>query len=390
MNTYRKLFAALILAVLLLAAHGVSASADDGNDELSQEIERQLGELDTSAWDEYVEDLKGFIEPDFDSFDELLTGLSERGDISSSSGLFVILKRIAEERFKAALVPTAVLTVTALLTALSGIVSDEGLKKTLGIMLSASAVLSVAGMLASLAGTAYSAVEDTARLSENTTPIMSALLISVGSETSAAVFTPQFAFLSETVTLAVSRTVLPLTAAQGVIAAADAVSDSAKLGGIQKLIGKLIRWTLGILSTVYVGMTAVRGLTAASRDGVAIRTAKFAIDKLVPIAGGMVSGTADSILGSALLLRNGVGTAAILILISRIIEPAAVLLSGVFVFRAAEALCSPAADERAVRLLSNAADCAANLFTCTAVTGALYVLTVFMIMASGGIAAGLW
>ncbi len=376
--------------MLVLSAHGASASAYEREDERGEELERQIEELDTSSWDEYAEELKAFTEYDFDSFDELLLKLSDNGTAFSASGLFQTLLEILKDGLKGSFGTIALLTAAALLTSLSGIVSDEGLSRTLGMMLGITALVSVTGLLASLAGTAHGAVSETARLSEKTTPLMSTLMVSLGAETSAGVLAPQFAFLSGTVVMIVEKVLLPLTAAQGVIAAADAVSGDAKLGGVLKLIKKLIKWILGITSTVYVGITAVQGLTAASRDGVAIRTARYALDKLVPIAGGMVGSTADSIMGCALLLRNGIGTAAILVLLSRMIKPAAVLIAGVFIFRAAEALSSPSADERTVRLLSNAADCASNMFACAAVTGSLYALTVFVIMVSGGIAAGLW
>lgn len=387
MNTCKKLLTALFIAALC-SVLPYGAFAMENNDDLNDEIERQVNELDLEPWDEYTDSLRMFS--DFGSFDEFLISAAEKGSVLSSSDLFEILGKLIAEGFKGSLSAICLLTASALLTALSGIVADEGISRALGTVLCLTAVASVAGMLSSLAATAYSAVRETARLTEKTAPVMSALMVSLGSKTTAGVFTPEFVFLSGSVVSIIEKAALPLSAAHGVAAAAQAVSDEAKLGGILKLLKKVVKWILGVISTVYIGLTAVHGLTAASRDGVMIRTAKYALDKLVPIAGGMVGGAADSILGCALLIRNGVGTAAVLILLARTAGPLTVLFLGMLVFRIAEALSAPLADERAVRLLSNAADAASDMFACTVVAGVLYALTVLIIMASGGIAAGLW
>lgn len=390
MNTFNAIVAALTFFAFALLSPLEPAASEEPGGELSEELERQMSEIDVSPWDEYTEALRPFTGVDYDDLDGLLLKISENGLASSSSDLLGRLWSLLKERLKDSWKMIALLTVYALITSLSGIVSDEEIGKTLGMMLCAAAVTSITGLLASLLTTAREAVVKTGQLSEKTMPIMSALMVSIGAENTAGVFTPQFVFLSGTVIKVIEKAVLPLAAARGVVSAADAIAGEAKLGGLLKLLKKLVRWILGILSTVYAGSAAIQGMTAASRDGVAVRTAKYALDKLVPIAGGIVNGTADSIMGCALLLRNGIGTAAVLILISVISGPLIVLLLGMLVFRAAEAVCSPLADERAVRLLSNAADTASDLFACAAVSGAMYALTILVIMASGGIAAGLW
>ena len=95
-------------------------------------------------------------------------------------------------------------------------------------------------------------------------------------------------------------------------------------------------------------------------------------------------------MGCALLIKNGVGTVAIIILLTIIIRPAIVLAAGVFIFRISAALCQPVADTRVVKLFSGASEITSYLFACVAVSGCMFALTMLVFIAAGGISAGLW
>lgn len=83
--------------------------------------------------------------------------------------------------------------------------------------------------------------------------------------------------------------------AAGVLTIVDGLSDKLKVGRTVKLLHKSVKWLLGLLTTVYIAVTVVGGMTAGAADGISVRTAKYAIDRLVPAAGGMVTGAADAV-----------------------------------------------------------------------------------------------
>ena len=82
-------------------------------------------------------------------------------------------------------------------------------------------------------------------------------------------------------------------------------------------------------------------MTAATYDGVTMRTAKYAASSLVPMVGGMVSGTMDTMLGCALLVKNAAGLAAILLTMSVVLMPVLRLVAQMFLLRLASALAEP-------------------------------------------------
>lgn len=379
-------------AVLVAAALPFSAAAEGapGDDDVADELKRQTDELELDGWDEYLDRIASLVDPSAASMKEIVLRLSEEGGLSGPGAVVEMGGKVLREEAKRTAAAAAALAAAALVTSFAGLVSDEGMKRLLSTLLLTAAVTLTAGMYLDFAKTAADSVGEAERIAEKAAPVMSALLVSLGAESSAGLFRPLMVFLSDSVIAVIEKAELPLVLAGGVFAIVDALTDGAALSKTVRLIARLSKWLLGLVSVFYFGMTAVQGLTVATRDGVSLRTAKYAIDKLVPVVGGMVSGTVDSVMGCALLVKNGVGLAVILILLAVLFRPLVKLAAGIFVFRLAAAISEPAADPRAARLFSNAAEMTEHLFACAAVTGTMLALTVLVFIASGGVTAGLW
>lgn len=384
------MIAAALMLALLPAAVFAADAREEPDDSIEDELIRQISELDLSGWEEYFIDLGRLTGRDFASLDGLLLSYAELGSSEAPDGLWETVGLLLRSELKRSAGAAALLAAAAMMTALSGVIADEGIRPVLGFILCGTAVTLTAGVFAALGKTASEAVAAAGELTERTLPIMSALLVSLGAVSSAGIFRPLMLFLSGTVIFIVQGLILPAVLMGGVLSVIDALTEGGRMSELVKLVQKLVKWALGLVSTFYFGMSAVQGLTVASRDGVTVRTAKYALSGLVPIVGNMIGGTVDTVMGCALLIKNGVGAAAILILLSILIRPLAVLAAGIFIFRTAAALSQPAADPKVVRLLSGAADMTNGLFACVAVTGAMLALTFLVFIASGGISAGLW
>lgn len=385
----RRLFSFVLLLVLLVPT-GASAQEPELSDELAEEVSRQLSGTDLSAWEEYAAELSEALGKRGLSAAGLVELIAEGAAENAPQSIFEAVKRIAAAELKGAAAPIALLTICSLLTSLSGVAARGRTKELLSFLLCGTALTATAAMLSSLAGRAATAVENAGDIASKSAPILTALLISSGSGAEASALRPLMGFLTETVIIAVQRLLLPAALASGVLALLDPLTPGGRLQRLVSLIRSGVKWCLGLLTTFFVGCAAVTGMTSASRDGVSIRTARYALDRLVPIVGNMVSGTVDSVMSCGLLIRSGAGVVTLLILILVLAGPLAVLASGIFVFRASAALSAPAADPAAVRLLSGAADTAELLFACAAASGCMLAVICFMFISSGGTAAGLW
>ena len=176
--------------------------------------------------------------------------------------------------------------------------------------------------------------------------------------------------------------------ASGVLTVLNGLTESLKLERWIKLLHKSVKWLLGLLTTVYSACAVAGGIAAANADSAALRSAKYAVDRLIPAVGGMVTGAVDAVRSASLLLKNGVGTAALLIIAGMLLKPALELLCGMLAFRITAAVLEPFSDERIVKMLDGIADTVSLLLACTAAAAAMFTVTVVMAIAAGGAFAG--
>lgn len=90
----------------------------------------------------------------------------------------------------------------------------------------------------------------------------------------------------------------------------DAIGSLVPTGMLGKL-AELLRWGIGkSMKWVLTGFTAYQtlsGMITRSADAFAVKTAQTALSSMIPVVGTLISGTSETILGGANLLRTSVG-----------------------------------------------------------------------------------
>ena len=298
----------------------------------------------------------------------------------------MIVKDIFVPNLRFALVRTAGIAALGILTGLCGIaIGDEcaGTKKMLLLFLCAAAILSISAVFSDLTGTAADAIGKIRCFSETVEPIMIGLLTAMGCAKTAKLMNPMLVFLINGIVYVIEKIVLPMLLAAGVLTIVDGLSDKLKVGRTVKLLHKSVKWLLGLLTTVYIAVTVVGGMTAGAADGISVRTAKYAIDRLVPAAGGMVTGAADAVLGSSALLKNSAGTVAIILAAAVIAKPMLTVAGGMFALRITSAICEPFSDERIPKMLDGIAETVSYLFAAVAAVTGMFVISLVVMLLTG-------
>ncbi|HOF94112.1 MAG TPA: stage III sporulation protein AE [Clostridia bacterium] len=226
-------------------------------------------------------------------------------------------------------------------------------------------------------------IEQTSTFIELSFPLLLTLLTAAGGITSAGIFQPAMSMLCSGVTIALQNVVLPVTLTGGVMGVLNNITGRVQLGQFFNLSKSVAKWLIGLLFTLYSGVTTLQGMSAATFDGISVRTAKFALDKLVPIVGGMVSGTVDTMLGCAVLVKNAVGLLAIILAFSIACIPLMRIGVGMLAFRFAAAVCEPIADPRLPKMLASLADVLTYLFAATVSLSVMFMITVGLVMSTG-------
>lgn len=184
-------------------------------------------------------------------------------------------------------------------------------------------------------------------------PLLLTLLTALGGSASSAFLHPMVVAASGSMVFLAREVILRLVMCTCAVTAVNHLSDRAHLTRMAQLLRSAVCWLLGVSFTVFLGAMSLQGVCSASIDGVAIRAAKYAVDNFVPIVGGMFSDTMDTLVGCTLIVKNALGVAAVLVLLSAILAPLMRTLAVVFVMKLSAALLEPIADPETVRAIGD-------------------------------------
>ena len=218
-------------------------------------------------------------------------------------------------------------------------------------------------------------------------PPVLTLLTAVGGSSSAAVVRPLVTLAVSAVVFVCEKVCMPLAAAYLALTVLDGMTDALSLSRAAKLCRAVSNTALGVALTVFTGVMAVRGFTAAVRDGASLRAAKFAVDSFVPEVGGMLSDTAETVAASSLLVKNALGVTGMTLICSWLAAPLVrIVLTGV-VFRIAGALAEPLDDGRMTQCLDGACGAMGMLSGCLLCAGTMFLVLLAQAVAAGNIVA---
>ena len=319
---------ALLLAALVMLLFAPSACA--------QGLEDVVDGLDLSAWQEEADEsglltdvrqtiIDLCVEPDQIDWD----ALGERA--------------LAQVRQALAFVPRALLCLVgpALLCALNRrFLSGElaGAAQLVCLLGEAQALLALfLGELAS----ARAAVERVGRLSDQVYPVLLTLLSMTGGSAAVGLMRPIYAFLSGALSSVMYRSAFLLASCAAALAVAGRLSPAVRLSSLLKLLRSACGYLTGACMTAFLAMLTAGGLLGASRDGVSIRAAKYAIDSLLPVVGGEVAGAMDAVVLSASVVKNAAGITGLVLLLGVCLTPIVQLIACVLVCRLSAALVEP-------------------------------------------------
>lgn len=226
------------------------------------------------------------------------------------------------------------------------------------------------GAFSNVVGVARRLFEIAVRLSDALTPVMLAAITLSGAEASAAVLSPMSSIGAELIQNVLGRWSMALSAAAAGIAVAGNLSNEIRLKRLHALIRQLHAWFIGATMTGFMGMLAVQGRIGAGRDTAAARTARFAVENIVPIIGGNVSDSLDALLATAVNVKTAVGVAGLMLIAGRCL-PSILRIAGMsLLLKLASAAAEPLGDEPATSLLTQFAT-AAEMLLASALAAAI-------------------
>lgn len=216
-------------------------------------------------------------------------------------------------------------------------------------------------------------------------PVLTTLLFTSGAPVSAGAFHPVLASAVYVVSLICRKCIIPLSAYSTVLSVANNISDQVQITGACRLISSASKWILALSFTVFTGICGIYGFTAPSLDVLGAKTVKFAVGSLVPVVGGFLSDTMETVISGSKMMKNAVGSAGMIAVC--VICAVPVIKIGVMAFtvKISAALVEPVTDSRIYRLLSDISGAITILFGMVATSAVLFLICISIILAMTGV-----
>lgn len=371
--------------VLLVSENEKTAS---GVTSVEEKMNSRLSGLNMSAIQDFVSALDGEIKeviPQKD-FKELAVQVATGGLDWTLNDIFAGMARLL---FKEVVANLALLGKLVVLAVICSILQNLGTafeqattgKLTYAVIYLVLITLAVSSFALAV-NVGREAVDNMVGFLQALMPLLLTLLVGVGGVASAAIFHPViFMALSAAGTL-IKNVIFPLIFFAAVLGIVSNISEKFQISKLADLFKTAAMSLMGIFSTIFLGLLAIKGVASAVGDSVTLRTAKFATDAFIPVVGGMFADALESVVSTSLLIKNSVGMAGMIIIFFLTAVPLLKILAVAFIYKLAGALIQPVGDTRTADCLN---DLGSSLFTVFAAVGTMGLLFFFAVAIVVGI-----
>lgn len=376
---------AFALLVLVLLAYPARMRAQEG-ESMQSVIDQVISTLELGALEKAGEGTQTLLGGDLPSLLRSIAAGERTLDMDALlDGLLVRLRASLSSLSGIAMQIALPALVCALLTQLSDSLSGTALARTARYACFILMLLPLTALLFSQARNVHAAVEDMSGRMQLLFPLLFTLLSAVGGSASSAFMQPALLSASAAMTQIVTQVTLRLCLCAGVVTAVHHLSGRLHLSRLAALLKRAAGWSMGVCFTVFIGVMTIQGVGAAVTDGVSLRMAKYAVNNMVPVVGGMFSDTVDMLVGCSLLVKNALGMVALLILLAVIFMPLLQLGAALLLVRLCAALLEPVAEADVVSCMDDFAGVLSLLFTTLLCVGAMFFLLVAQLLLLGNL-----
>lgn len=386
-----KMIMALFSVCILIIIHGtVFAFEADGDDE----------EYESSSSGDYDDEIRNSMDQfDFSGIDDVLNGVDKASDISFSSMVTMLIegrfndfmsemgKYIFDRLTLEIRVNKNVLWQIIAISAISALFTnfaqafDNGQAGETGFFVS---YLVMASLMMTAFLSVYIVAETTIKI------VVEFVMALVPAFYLAVVFTGKsmasMAFYELTVTAAgvvewlFLKFLLPALKVYIAFVTANNMTKEGQLGKLTELIAKAVKWTAKSLFGIVIGISVIQNMVLPYADSVKTNLLTKTLSSM-PGIGSAIDSAAGLVLGTANLIKNGIGTAALIFITVICFFPVIKIFIIQILSQAAAAMVQPIADKRITDAVSQYADGMKALLMLVFYTAALFMIIIAMVCA---------
>lgn len=153
------------------------------------------------------------------------------------------------------------------------------------------------------------------------------------------------------------------------------------LSQMTELVGKATGWVLKTILAVVIGFNTLQGIISPVIDSLK-STAFSRVAEMIPGIGNIAGSVTDVLLGSAVLIKNGIGAAALIVILLLCMAPLLKLGILVVILELSAALIQPVSDKRMTGCVAGVGDGIKLLFRAVFTVAILFIITIVVVTVS--------
>ena len=153
------------------------------------------------------------------------------------------------------------------------------------------------------------------------------------------------------------------------------------LSQMKEMASKLTVWLLKSMLAVVIGFNTIQGILNPAVDS--LKTTLFSrAAEMIPGIGNIAGSVTDVVLGSSVLIKNGIGVAALVVIVLICLMPLVKLGMLMMILELAAALLQPVSDKRMTGCVAGVGEGIRLLFRVVFTTAVLFMLTIAVVTVS--------
>ncbi len=378
----------LFAACLIVMCQNVYAEQTDDTQSLLDEYSDLYGGI----FDEKLDASGVFdgIVPEFSAKDILKQLNSGDLSLAPSEVLRYILRLLLGEVYDGAKLMALVLAMSVLSSYLSGLKSGFG-----GTAVADCAFYACFTVISGIASAAFyeaalcasQAIENVAVFMRFIVPVLVTTLLTCGAAISAQTLEPTLLAIVEVAVWVIETVFIPGVMISTALNIVNGMSDKFKTDRMVKLLNSAVKWGLSVMLTVFVSLAGLKSIASAGADGLAVKLSKFAASNLIPMIGGILAESVETVLNCSVVIKNSVGILGIICLILIALRPVLKLGALLIIFRITAAVSEPVSEPKLITCISRLGDSISVLFSMIAAVTVMFVIVMTIMINAGSSAA---
>lgn len=177
------------------------------------------------------------------------------------------------------------------------------------------------------------------------------------------------------------RIVLPLIEVYVILMLVNHISKEDYLSKLAGLLKTAVEWIMKTMLGLVIGMNLIQGMILPLVDTVKTSAVRKVIS-VIPGIGSGADAVTEVVLGSGILIKNGIGVAALVILVILCAMPVLKLTVLSLLYHGAAAVVQPVSDKRITESVSGVADGVMMLLKVIFHVALLFIITVAVVCVS--------